>query len=334
MRRHDSMTFSAKNAAGETTGGVFTVALDRCAVYGRASSGAVCGSLLESAGWRPAAGSRVLVKPNLLRAQPDGLCCTHPQVVRAAVEYALDCGAVVTVGDSPAFGSAERVAQAVGLTDALQGLGVRVVTLDDPVDCRLPSGLRVGVARAALEADALLNVPRVKVHCQMRLTLAVKNLFGCVCGVRKAVAHTRHGDRGNRFEALIVELAERLPPSGVLLDGITAMHRTGPSGGDPYLLGLLGASCSSVAMDTAVGTLLGAAPETIPLWAELRRRKQPAAFVENLHFPVLFPADFSPQGVTPDGFCIPQVLKPVSFRPATLLRSLVRRMWHRYGPSA
>ena len=68
------------------------------------------GRLLESAGCKPGPGARVLVKPNLVAPYNSGLSCTNPLVVRAACAYLLDHGAKVSVGDSPAFGTARIVA--------------------------------------------------------------------------------------------------------------------------------------------------------------------------------------------------------------------------------
>lgn len=90
------------------------------------------------------------------------------------------------------------------------------------------------MSRLALECDALLSVPRVKAHAQMRVTLAVKNLFGCVCGLRKAVAHTVQGNTPGVFETCVAALWQALPPVAGLADGITAMHVTGPSGGSRF----------------------------------------------------------------------------------------------------
>lgn len=300
------------------------VAITRCADYTpRAVDAAVCAAL-HAAGYAPAAGTRVLVKPNLLKAEPGGLCCTHPQVVRAACAYLLDCGCIVTVGDSPAFGSARSVARAIGLDNALAPLGVPIVTLDAAVTVRLPSGMDIGISRLALETNAVLSVPRVKAHSQMRLTCAVKNLFGCVAGVRKALAHTVHGDRGNAFRALLVEVAQALPPVAALADGITAMDRTGPSGGDAFALGMVAAASSPVAVDTAIYRMLGATPDDIPLWGELRQRNAAGAFDEHLVFPLLRPED-----VDGTAFRLPQALTPETFHPLRLLRSALIRGWRR-----
>ncbi len=282
--------------------------------------------LLEAAEFSCSRGDRVLVKPNLLKAGQQGLICTHPQVVRAACARLLDMSAKVTVGDSPAFGSARSVARNIGLEDALRPLGVPIVTLNRPRRLQLPFGYFLGVSALALEQDRIVNLPKLKAHCQMRLTLAVKNLFGCVCGVRKAVAHTRHGDQEKRFEALFLELMEALPPSFHILDGIAAMHVKGPGGGERYDLGLLGASQSAVALDTAVYAALRLQPDFVPLWAEAQRRGLDGSRLQNLTYPLELPNAFPVEG-----FRLPDPLDAQTFHPVQLAWSAVKRMAARLG---
>ncbi len=86
-------------------------------------------AILDSLGGREIipSGSRVLVKPNLLApASPEKAMLTHPLVVRAVVEYVLDCGAAVQISDSPAMGSIEKVLKTSGIQDAINGLPVTV----------------------------------------------------------------------------------------------------------------------------------------------------------------------------------------------------------------
>ena len=156
-----------------------------------ADSGAVAQALpllLDRAGLASSFSLRsahVLVKPNLLTATP--LACTSPVVVASVCRWLLDQGARVRVGDSPGFGTATAVARQTGLEEALRPLGLRVESLADPRPLALPlrrgGPVSFGVARVALESDVIFSLPRVKAHSQMRLTLAVKNLFGCVCGL-------------------------------------------------------------------------------------------------------------------------------------------------------
>ena len=278
-----------------------------------------------AAGFRPAPGTRVLVKPNLVAPRRTHLSCTHPGVVRAACLYLLDCGAQVCVGDSPAFGTARVVARACGLTRAVADIAAPVVNFSATRRIPLSFGGSIGVARQALEAEVILNLPRLKVHDQMGMTCAVKNTFGCVAGSRKALAHQLHGERGNRFPRLILDVMAALPPLFHLVDGITAMHRCGPAGGDPFDLGLLAASASAVALDTALYGLLGIGPEMVPLWREALATGMPGARPEDVDYPLLSPTDFDASG-----FIFPRALSPVAFRPWRFVTGRVKSLLARF----
>lgn len=337
---NDAATRLPSAAAGATVGGreasaracgVYgadaraVVALARCSGYDRPAVEVAVGAVLDASGWRPAYGARVLVKPNLLRFQPGGLCCTHPEVVRAACGWLQAHGVQVTVGDSPAFGTAQGVAERIGLAEALAPLGLAVIQLDAPRQVEVAAGgggtTTIGVSRYALDADAILSVPRLKAHCQMRVTCAVKNLFGCVCGVRKALAHTTHGADTQVFGGLVADIFAALPPVVALCDAVTCMHVTGPAGGEPFHLGLVGASVSPVALDAVCCSVIGLDPSVVPLWGEMRRRGLPGTDPADMDYPLLAPASFDGRG-----FVVPGVLKDVSFAPGVLLRSLCRRI--------
>ena len=266
-------------------------------------------------------GARVLIKPNFVALRGAPLCCTDAAVIAAAAAYCVENGAHAVVGDSPAFGTALAIAEAIGLPELLRPLGVPIITLGR--GRKVVSGpVRVQVSADALDADIILNLPKLKAHSQMRFSGAVKNLFGCVTGTQKAWLHARHGDKGERFAGMICGLMEILPPVVSLMDGVRAMHRTGPIHGAPFELGLLGASVSPVALDTAAGMILDAKSEAIPVWKECVRRGFADANPAELNFPGLDPAAFDARG-----FELPQTLKPESFRPDVLVRSLIRRTW-------
>ncbi|WP_034606905.1 DUF362 domain-containing protein [Megalodesulfovibrio gigas] len=302
------------------------VSLDRCPAYGAPGLSALVGELLQGAGCRPTPGTRVLVKPNLISAADAGLAATHPAVVRAVCEYLLAHGCRVQVGDSPAFGTGRLVARKVGIVAALRDLPVSLVELDRPRAVALSFGERIGISAVALESELLVNVPKCKVHVQMRLSLAVKNCFGCVAGMRKPLAHARYGEQGTRFESMLLDILAALPAMVHLIDGITAMHVRGPMGGQPFALGLLGASASAVALDTALATVLGVTPEESAIWQESLRRGIPGSRLEQLDFPRLHPRDFAAAG-----FQVPGVLRPVTFNPLQLARGACKRLLARLG---
>lgn len=217
-------------------------------------------------GGRIKSGTRLLVKPNLLAAaSPDKGITTHPLVVKAACEYALQKGAMVLVADSPPLGKFEKIVSATGLSEALSGLPVRLEELTDPVPTMTGEKFRdVQFSRQALEADLILNLPKLKTHSQMRLTLAVKNLYGCVAGINKADWHLRVGENEELFAELIVSIYRALPPSIHLMDGILAIEGDGPGmGGVKRELGILLGSGNAPALDEAVCNAVGLKPHDL-----------------------------------------------------------------------
>ncbi len=302
------------------------VALLRQASYRRPELAGAVERLFYACGLDFSAGERVLVKPNLVSRTNARLSCTHPEVVRAVAAHLLDCGARVTVADSPAFGSAARVAEACGLTEALGDLGLRVATLDRPVPLKLTGGGSIGLSRRALDAERIVSVARLKAHCQFRLTASTKNLFGAVCGCRKALAHMRLGQEPGRMERLVLDVRAALPPSIGLIDGIIALHRGGPVHGQAFPLHLLGCSPDTLALDAALCGLLGLTPTDVPLWAEAQKWQLPGADPTQARFVLEQPGAFDARG-----FEIAASLDPMRFEPLRFVRGRIKSLLHRLG---
>ena len=209
---------------------------------------------------------RVLIKPNLLSpARPDSGITTHPVLVRLVAEYALDHGAAVQISDSPAVGSFHKILKRGGYKEALADLAVNVKPFRESikVDIGEPFGT-IELAKDALEADLVINLAKLKTHAQMLLTLGVKNLFGCVVGVRKPQWHLRAGVDRQMFASLLVRICQKVSPLVTIVDGILAMEGQGPGkSGLPRELGLLIGGDNAFAVDTAICSLLGLKSEDL-----------------------------------------------------------------------
>ncbi len=205
-------------------------------------------------------GTKVLIKPNILGpAHPDQAMTTHPLVVRAVAEYALDKGAKVQVSDSMAMGIFSKAIKDCGYDESLAEMHVKLseLTGSRSVMTQGPFGT-IELSKEALEADVIVNLPKLKTHTQMALTLAVKNLFGCVVGARKPEWHFRVGEDKELFAKLLVSIYGVLRPSINLMDGILAMEGTGPgTRGVPRHLGLIIASTDALSLDKAVCEMFG-----------------------------------------------------------------------------
>lgn len=267
----------------------------------------------------------ILLKPNLITASNGPLACTHAQVIAAVARHLLEQGARVVVGDSPAFGSARSVLEKIGAWDLLAPLGVKVAEFRPSRILTLASGEQVPVAAPVLDCDYLINLPKLKAHGQMRVTLAVKNFFGCVVGLHKPWWHMVHGGAQGRFAELLVELLSLLPPGYSLVDGITAMHISGPIHGQPFALGLLAGGLNPLAVDTALLAVLRIDPHHSPLWMAARTAGMVGTELSHLRF-----SHARPEVVQVKGFLVPEELNPVRFNPFRFLKSSVQRLLIRY----
>jgi uncharacterized protein (DUF362 family)/Pyruvate/2-oxoacid:ferredoxin oxidoreductase delta subunit len=213
-------------------------------------------------------GRRVLIKPNLLApAPPRRAVTTHPSVIRAAVEYCNERGVRPLVADSPSTGAFDLLLRVGGIRDALRGLDCECRPFHNCVRIAIgePFGA-IEIADDAVRADVIINLPKLKTHSQMLLTLAVKNLFGCVVGYRKPEWHMRAGVDREVFARLIAGIGRTLRPSFNILDGILSMEGQGPGmRGVPRELGVLLASRDPFALDLAVCRMLALDPQKLPV---------------------------------------------------------------------
>jgi uncharacterized protein (DUF362 family)/Pyruvate/2-oxoacid:ferredoxin oxidoreductase delta subunit len=211
-------------------------------------------------------GGLVLIKPNLLApAPPDKAIVTHLLIVKAAVEYVLDKGGRPVISDSPASGSFEKILIESGIKSALEGLDVEFKEFKKSVSIEVGKPFnRIEIAEDALHADLFINLPKLKTHGQMLLTLGVKNLFGCIVGMKKPEWHLRAGIDREMFARLLVKIYQIVKPSVTIIDGILAMEGQGPGrSGEPREIGIIAGSRDAASLDIALCGMLGIRPEEL-----------------------------------------------------------------------
>jgi len=215
-----------------------------------------------------AKGEKVLLKPNFLVGRAPEKCVnTHPAVVRAIAKLVLEAGAHPIIGDSPQLGSALRVAEKCGIAEIARELGTEIVEFK-PVEVNNPDGKffkHFVLGKAALEADKIINLPKLKTHSFTFLTLAVKNIFGCIPGARKAQWHVRTSQKGvEYFSRMLLDLYAFINPVLSIVDGVVSMEGKGPGFGKPRHLGLIIAGTDAVAVDAIIAEIVGAHTDQFP----------------------------------------------------------------------
>lgn len=215
-------------------------------------------------------GDRVLLKPNFLVGRsPDRCVNTHPAIVRAVAKLVQEAGAHPVIGDSPQLGSALKVAEKCGVAEIARELGIEIVEFE-PIEVMHPGGKHFKhfvLGKAVLEADTIINLPKLKTHSLTFLTLAVKNIFGCIPGARKAQWHVRTSQKGHAYlSRMLLDLYTLIHPALSIVDGIVSMEGKGPGFGKPRKLGLIIAGADAVAVDAVIAEILGASPEQYVAW--------------------------------------------------------------------
>ncbi len=212
-------------------------------------------------------GKNVLIKPNLLAAvPPESAVCTHPLVVKVLIKLFQEQGAKVFVGDSPAVESLPRAAKHAGILDVVAATGSELVDFSEVVEVDVPAGRivkKLPLAKPVVEADFIVSVAKLKTHGLTRYTGAVKNLFGCIPGKRKAQFHLRMSEIQD-FAGLLVDIYSAVAPDLVVIDGIVGMEGAGPRNGEPRRVESLLISADGHSCDLVAGQLIGLSAGQIP----------------------------------------------------------------------
>ncbi|MEC4895880.1 MAG: DUF362 domain-containing protein [Oscillatoria sp. PMC 1051.18] len=270
-------------------------------------------------------GSRVLLKPNLLTgSRPGKECITRPEIVYCVAQLVKEAGGKPFFGDSPAFGTARGVAKSNGYLPLIEDLSLPIVEFHGKryeTDSDRFSHLRL--SKEAMDADVVINLPKVKSHAQLNLTLGVKNLFGCVPGKMKAWWHMEAGKDVNRFGEMLVETARAINPDLTIIDGIIGHEGNGHSGGEPRDLGILGASADVFALDRSMVNILQVSPHFVPTVAASQRLGI-CPEIAAINFPLQHPSE-----LTVEDWKLPDNLVAIDFGLPRVMRSTFKHLYIR-----
>ncbi|VEP13279.1 conserved hypothetical protein [Hyella patelloides LEGE 07179] len=271
-------------------------------------------------------GDRVLLKPNLLTgSRPAKECITRKEIVYCVAQLVLEAGGKPFLGDSPAFGSAKGVAKANGYLPLCEELDLPIVEFHGQrYTTENENFNHLRLSKEAINADVVINLPKVKSHMQLTMTMGVKNLFGCVPGKMKAWWHVEAGKDVNRFGEMIVETAKAISPNLTIIDGIIGHEGNGPSGGEPRELGILGASDNVFALDRALVEVVNVDPDLVPtLLAQKKLDLFPQ--LSDLEFPYC-----TPQELQITDWKLPDAIMPIDFGLPRVLRSTFKHFYIRF----
>jgi uncharacterized protein (DUF362 family) len=306
-----------------------TVSLTRATTYDLEALEAKLEALLAPLGGMAAfvkPGDRVLLKPNLLTgARPTKECVTRPEIAYCVAKMVQAAGGKPFLGDGPAFGSARGVAKANGYLPLTEELDIPIVEFSGKRYATIGEEFNhLLLSKEAMEADVVINLPKVKSHMQLTVTLGVKNLFGCVPGKMKAWWHMEAGKDADRFGDMLVETARSINPDLTILDGIIGHEGNGPSAGEPRDLGILAASTDVFAIDVAMLEILKIDPAIVPI-SRAAKRLNLCHDLSTIDFPLMQPAELQI-----DGWKLPDKMMPIDFGAPRVVKSTFKHLYVRF----
>ena len=247
------------------------ISVVRCSSYDPAAVTAALRKAIELLGGMSqffSAGASVLIKPNMLSPDPpERAITTHPALVKAVAELVSSSGGTPSIGDSPGFYTFRRVAAASGIARAAEEAGAALTPFETGVEIATAERYlmkKIVVARQVAGSDAIISIPKFKTHSLTYITAAVKNLLGCIPGLKKAEMHFRFPDN-ERFSRMLVDICLSIPVKLHILDAVVGMDGDGPNAGNPFPMGLIMAGADPVALDSVACRVVGIDPMTIPM---------------------------------------------------------------------
>ena len=306
-----------------------SVSLAECRSYDPGAVAAAMTRLLAPLGGMRAfvrPGLSVLLKPNLLSdSAPDRAVTTHPEVVRAAIRLVRAAGGEPMLGDSPSAAvKSDRVWELSGMKAVCREESVRLLNLEEAGSEPLSfEGIAFSLARPALNAGLVINLPKLKTHSLTLLTNAVKNLYGLLPGYQKTTMHQVLARR-DQFGRFLAHIYRKIMPGLTISDAVVGMDGDGPSNGEPVAAGFLAASADGAALDSALCGLVGLDRRQAPYLAELYSRAggEPA-------FPEIRWVGDSPAAIAPPAFRPPRTAGLTSRFPPAAVRVLAPLVWIR-----
>jgi uncharacterized protein (DUF362 family) len=249
-------------------------------------------------------GKRVLIKPNLVGwdpvypIAPYGVYTTS-RLVEDMVVLLKDYGVTdIAVGEGSAPRGGKKatslkgtklIFSALGYDHLKERYGVKLVDFfDEPFVSVNVEGFSLNFAKAALEADFVINMPVLKTHNQTTLSLGLKNLKGCIDLKSRRLCH--HENIPLDFFCGL--FAEVVGPGLTVLDGIYGLEKGPYYLGTAHRMNVIIASRDPLAVDVVGATVAGYDPEEIEHLAVYAKRHERSPD----------PHDFILRGPQPDEF--------------------------------
>lgn len=123
---------------------------------------------------------------------------------------------------------------------------------------------KIYLAKPLFYADIVINLPKLKTHSATIYTGAIKNVFSCIPGLRKAMYHKIAPEKED-FGEILADIHHGAKFHLHIMDGIISMEGEGPTAGTAYNANKILISQDPLALDVVAINMLGMTVEDIPI---------------------------------------------------------------------
>ncbi len=221
--------------------------------------------------------TKVVIKPNLVMAKkPEDAATTHPFIVKAVCEIIRPLTKKIIIAECPGGPNNKmliaEVYRATGIKAIADELGIEICLEPVEVEVDLSEHAKnIRLAKVFLEADLIINLPKLKTHGLTLFSGAIKNLYGTVVGIYKTRYHYQYKDK-EKFTHFLLDICEHYKPAINIMDGIFGMEGEGPTAGTPRKVGLLLGSTNPYYLDIVSSSVIGIDANRVDLFVYAKKR--------------------------------------------------------------
>jgi len=230
--------------------------------------------------------ARVFIKPNIVfwahTAQfPKWGVITTSRVLEDMVTLLRERGIDdITIGEGIVLldpkdkESAPAAFEGLGYNVLKQRYGVKSISIyERPFEkTDLGDGVELNFNADFLNSDFVVNIPVMKTHAQTIVSLGIKNLKGMIDVNSRKKCHNADPEKDLHY--MVSKLANKLPPSFTILDGIYTAERGPTFDGKMRRSNILVASRDVLSADMVGAKILGYEPTDVPHLVHAARDRQ------------------------------------------------------------
>jgi len=184
--------------------------------------------------------AKIFLKPNL-NSNMNALTgnTTDLRVIAVVIEYLQEMGYKnIAIGEGTNSGfyrNGISVISRLAIDKLGEYYGVKVVDLNcsKKVDVEFENGMKASVGKECADADFFINLPKLKTHFEVGMSVCLKNMIGCLVGQENKKKTHKCLARN------IININRQIKPHLHIVDGLIGMEGLGPTRGTPVNTGVI-----------------------------------------------------------------------------------------------